>query len=133
MFLSLKSQQPAGVYQGWICFDNCACCLTEIEVADQTSCLILRHYTNVWLTSVSTDSKTPSACQGKPLEYRNFVMGMTPPGKRDEPHDSRSPSECLPVAHRGDNNDGNYTANGDNDDDINDNKTVILLLLLPRR
>ena len=28
-------QQHASVSQKWICFDNCMCCYTEIEVADQ--------------------------------------------------------------------------------------------------
>ena len=32
----IMSQQHASVCQGRICSDNCACCHTEIEVADQT-------------------------------------------------------------------------------------------------
>ena len=32
----LKAQQHAHVSQGLICLDNCMCCHTEIEVADQT-------------------------------------------------------------------------------------------------
>ena len=35
----LTSQQHASVSQGWICSDNCTCCHTEMEVADQTFCL----------------------------------------------------------------------------------------------
>ena len=32
----LTSQQHASVSEGRICSDNCTCCHTEIEVADQT-------------------------------------------------------------------------------------------------
>ena len=32
----ITSPQHANVSQGWTCSDNCTCCHTEIEVADQT-------------------------------------------------------------------------------------------------
>ena len=38
------SQQHASVSQGEICSDDCTCCHTEIEVADQTCCLTLPQY-----------------------------------------------------------------------------------------
>ena len=40
----LTSQQHASVSQGRICSDNCTCCHTEIEVADQPFYLTQSHY-----------------------------------------------------------------------------------------
>ena len=55
----LTSQQHASVSQGRICLDNCTCCHTEIEVADQTCHLTQSQYTDTELTSPSTDAVTP--------------------------------------------------------------------------
>ena len=60
----LTSQQQASVSQGRICTDNCMCCHTEIEVADQTFYLTQSQYTDTGLTSPSADPITPGAWQG---------------------------------------------------------------------
>ena len=58
------SQQHASVSQGRVCSDNCTCCHTEIEVADQTFHLTQSQYTDTGPTSPSTDPITPGAWQG---------------------------------------------------------------------
>ena len=60
----LTSQQHASVSQGRICSDNCTCCHTEIEVADQTFHLTQSQYTATGPTSPSADPITPGAWQG---------------------------------------------------------------------
>ena len=60
----LTSQQHASVSQGRICSDNCTCCHTEIEVADQTFYLTQSQYTDTRPTSPSADPRTPGAWQG---------------------------------------------------------------------
>ena len=60
----LTSQQHARVSQGQICWDNCTCCHTETEVADQTFYLTQSQYTDTGHTSPSTDPTTPGAWQG---------------------------------------------------------------------
>ena len=60
----LMSQQHASVSQGWIYSDNCMCCHTEIEVADQTFHLTRSQYTDTGPTSPSSDPITPGAWQG---------------------------------------------------------------------
>ena len=60
----LPSQQHAGVSQGRICSDNCTCCHTEIEAADQTFHITQSQYTDTGPTSPSTDPTTPDAWQG---------------------------------------------------------------------
>ena len=60
----LTSQQHASVSQGRVCSDNCTCCHTEIEVADQTFHLTQSQYTDTGPTSPSTDPITPGAWQG---------------------------------------------------------------------
>ena len=50
--------------QGRSCTDKCTCCLTEIEVADQTSYLIQSQYTDTGPTSPSADPVMPGAWQG---------------------------------------------------------------------
>ena len=60
---------PSGVHrrailvkvQGRMCSDNCTCCHTEIEVADQTFCLTQSQYTDTGPTSPSTDPITLGA------------------------------------------------------------------------
>ena len=60
----LTSQQHAGVSQGPIYSDNCTCCHTEIEVADQTFYLTQSQYTDTGPTSPSADPITPGVWQG---------------------------------------------------------------------
>ena len=60
----LTSQQQASVSQGRICSDNCTCCHTEIEAADQTFYLTQSQYTDTGPTSPSADPITPGAWQG---------------------------------------------------------------------
>ena len=57
----LTSKQHASVSQGRICSDNCTCCHTEIEVADQTFHLTQSQYTGTGPTSPSADPLTPGA------------------------------------------------------------------------
>ena len=58
----LTSQQHATVSQGRICSDNCTCCHTEIDVADQTFYFTQSHCSGP--TSQSADPITPGAWQG---------------------------------------------------------------------
>ena len=60
----LTSQQQSSVSQGRICSDNCTCCHTEIEVADQTFYLTQSQYTDTGPTSPSADNISPGAWQG---------------------------------------------------------------------
>ena len=60
----LTSQQQASVSQGRICSDSCACCHTEIEVADQTFDLTQSQYTDTGPTGPSAYPITPGAWQG---------------------------------------------------------------------
>ena len=60
----LTPQQHASVSQGRICSDNCTCCHTEIEVADQTFHLTQSQYTDIGPTSPRADPITPGAWQG---------------------------------------------------------------------
>ena len=53
------------VSQRRICSDNCTCCHTEMEVADQTNCsLKLPHCTDTGPASPSADPGMPAAWQG---------------------------------------------------------------------
>ena len=89
----VTSKQHARVSQGRICSDNCTCCYTEIEVADQT--FHLTQYTDTGPTSPSTDPITPGAWQGGV----NFsVTGMTRPRKKSRlMRDSNPGSSTLEV------------------------------------
>ena len=78
---SLTSQQHASVSQGRICSDNCTCCHTEIEVADQTFYLTQSQYTDTEPTSPSADPITPGAWQGSYWSASLKVTGVTRPGK----------------------------------------------------
>ena len=60
----LTSQQHDNVSQERICSDNCTCCHSEIEVANQTFYLIQSQYTDIGPTSPNTDPRTPGAWQG---------------------------------------------------------------------
>ena len=73
----LSSQQHASVSQGRICSDNLTCCLTEIEVADQTFHLTQSQYNDTGLTSPSADPITPGAGQGSHWSANFQVTGMT--------------------------------------------------------
>ena len=77
----LTSKQHASVTQGRICLDNCTCCHTEIEVADQTFHLTQSLCTNTWPTSPSADPKMPGAWQSSHWSTNFWVTGMTPPSK----------------------------------------------------
>ena len=86
----LTFQQHASVSQGRICEDNCTCCHTEIEVADQTFHLTQSWYTGTRPISPSADPITPSAWQGSHWSavFCGFfwfcffqVTGMTRPRK----------------------------------------------------
>ena len=73
----LTSQQPPG----WIYPDNCRCCHTEIEVADQTCYPNQSQYTDTGRTSSSSDPITLGAWQGSHWSANFSVTGMTRPGK----------------------------------------------------
>ena len=61
---SLTSWQCASVSEGRICSDNCTCCNTEIEAADQTGYLIL------WYAD--TGPTSPRCLTRQPLEYKSI-------------------------------------------------------------
>ena len=69
----LTSQQHASVSQGRICSDNCKCCHTEIEAADQTFYLNQSHYADTGPTSPCADPITPGAWQGSSHWSANFL------------------------------------------------------------
>ena len=75
----LTSQQHASVSQGRIFSDNCTCCHTEIDIADQTFHLPLSQYTDTGPTSPSTGPITPDAWQGSHWSANFEVTGR--PGK----------------------------------------------------
>ena len=60
----LASQQHANVSQGQICIDNCMCCHTEIEVADQTFYIAQSQYADTRPDSPSADPIMPGFWQG---------------------------------------------------------------------
>ena len=70
------------VSQGRICSDNCACCHTEIEVADPTFYLTQSQYTDTAPTSPSADPVTTGAWQGSHWSASFEVSDMTRPGKK---------------------------------------------------
>ena len=72
----LTSQQHASVSQGRICSDNCTCCHTEIEVADQTFHLTQSQYTDIGPTSPSTDTITPGAWRGSHCTGVSIFMSL---------------------------------------------------------
>ena len=59
----LTSHQHAGVSQGRICLDDCKYCHTETKAVYQSCYLAQSQYTDIGLTSPSTDPTTPGACQ----------------------------------------------------------------------
>ena len=72
LVVCLSSQQCASVSQGQICSDNCTCCHTETEVADQTCYLTQSQYTDTRPTCPCDDLITPGTWQGSPLECHFF-------------------------------------------------------------
>ena len=70
----LMFQQHARVSQGWICSDNCMCCHTETEAADQTLYFSQSPYTDTGPTSPSTDTIMPDAWHG--CHWREFLSGL---------------------------------------------------------
>ena len=92
------SQQQASVSEGLICTDNCTCCHTEIEVADQTCCLTQSQYTDTRSTSPSTDPITPGAWQGSHWSASFQVTGIdSTPEKSRREWDSNPGSSALEV------------------------------------
>ena len=67
--------------QGLICSDNCMCCNTETEIADQTFYLTKSQYTDTRPASLSTDPITPGAWLGSHWSANFQVTGMTRPRK----------------------------------------------------
>ena len=94
----LTSQQHASVSQRRICSDNCTCCHTEIEVADQTFYLTQSQYTDTGPTSPSADPITPGAWQGSHWSAKFWVTGMTRP--RKNPVASGIRTRDLPLPRR---------------------------------
>ena len=68
----LTSQQHAKCIS-----DNCTCCHTEIEAADQAFYLTQSQYTDTGPTSPSADPVTPGAWQGSHWSANFEVTGMT--------------------------------------------------------
>ena len=66
----LTSQQHASVRQGRMYSDNCTCCHTEIEAADQTVHLTQSQYTDTGLTSPRADPITPGVWRGSRLSAK---------------------------------------------------------------
>ena len=92
---------PSGLFVGWlvsqwrICQDNCACCHTEIEGADQTFYLTQSQYTDNGPTSPSADPMTPGAWQGS--QFWSQCYDST----RENPHRvSANRTSDLPFSRR---------------------------------
>ena len=98
LFGCLTFQQHASVSQGRICSDNFRCCLTEIEVADQTFHFTQSQYTDTRPTSPSTDPIAPGAWQGSHWSANFEVTGMTWPRKKTSA--SRIRTRDLPLPRR---------------------------------
>ena len=79
--LTNTSQQHASVCQGWICLDNCTCCHTETEVADQTCYRTQSQYTDIWPTSPNTDPIAPVTRKVCHKRINHEVTSVTPQRK----------------------------------------------------
>ena len=77
----LPSQEHTSVSQGQVREDNCTCCHTEIEAADQTFHLTQSQYIDTGPTCPSADPITPGAWQGSHWGANFEVTGMTRPRK----------------------------------------------------
>ena len=89
---SLNVQQHASVSQGRICSDNCTCCHTETEAADQTFYLTQSQHTVP--TSSIADTVTPGAWLGSHWNTRLHVTGMTQPGTIPKENTGLKPRVC---------------------------------------
>ena len=96
----LTSQQHASVSHGRICSDDCMCCHTEIEVADQTVYFTQSQYTDTGPASPSTDPITPGARQGTHWSANFEVIGMTRPRKYPGASGIRTPDLPLYLTTR---------------------------------
>ena len=102
-----QQQQSAGVYQGRIYSDNCTCCHTETEVADQILYLTQSQYTDAGPTSPSADPVTPGVWQGSQWSTDFVVTGMIQAGKISpakaviEPRSAALGEDALPLDQRG--------------------------------
>ena len=103
----LNVPQQASVSQGRICTDNCTCCHTEIEVADQTFHLIQSQYTDTGPTSPSADPITPGAWPGShwSANVLSHRYDSTPKKSRrkldSNPGSSALEADALPLGQRG--------------------------------
>ena len=95
----LTSQQQASVSQGRICSDNCTCCHTEIEVADQTFYLTQSQYTDTGPTSPSADPISPGAWQGNHWSA-NFLSHWYDSTQKKNPGASGIRTRDLPLSRR---------------------------------
>ena len=77
----LTPQQHASVSLGRICSDNCTCCHTEIEVADQTFHLTQSQYTDTGPTGPRAEPISPGVWQGIHCSTYFEVTDMTRHGK----------------------------------------------------
>ena len=107
----LTSKQQASVSEGQLCLDNCTCCHTEIEVADQTFYLTQSQYTDTRPTSPSAAPISPGAWQGSHWSVCQFLShwyDMTKKKsrrKRDSnPGSSALKADALPLGQRGGHN-----------------------------
>ena len=98
VIVCLTSWHYASVSRGQICSDNCMCCHTEIEVADQTFHLTQSQYTDTGPASPSTDPITPGAWQGSHWSANFEVTGMTQPKKNLGA--SQIQTQDLPLSRR---------------------------------
>ena len=99
MLLCLTSQQQASVSQEPICSDNCTCCHTETEVADQPFHLTRSQYTDTGPTSPSADPITPGAWQGSHWSA-SFLSHWYDPDPRKTPGASGIRTRDLPLSRR---------------------------------
>ena len=92
----LSSQLHACVSQARICLDNCVCCHTEIEVADQTFYHTQSAYTRTGATSPIADPVTPGAWQVSHWSTNFQVTGMIGPRQRSTPKAGLQVSRWTP-------------------------------------
>ena len=85
----LPSEQRAGVCQGRICLDNCTCCHTEEEIADETCCLTRSRF-DAGPTSPSADLMTPV-----PGRVASRVTGVTSGEKKPQGESGDRTRVCL--------------------------------------
>ena len=75
------------ISQGWICYENCTCCHSKIEIADNTY-LTQSQYTDNRPTSPSTGFMPPGAWQhSHQVVNFQFMVYISPP--EFQPQDPR--------------------------------------------